>query len=150
MNPSATYNQILKVLRKQHGNGITTNITLDALGKRYFCGVYLGTYPWNKYPINKLPEYGFAIINTDDSSGDGVHWVAVHNYKNTIYIYDSFGRKSTNLLKGFSKLIKKYGKKLVDSKYDAEQADSQEDCGMRCLAWLMIVKCMGVKKALAI
>lgn len=150
MNPQKTYISILKILRKRYGNKATTDTQLTRIGKKYFNNVYIGTYPWDTYPLSNLPEYGFAIINTDDSKKGGTHWVAIHNYKNKMYVYDSFGRITKNILKKFNKRITGKGLKIIDSRRDPEQQGYQEDCGLRCIAWLLIIKSMGIKKALEI
>ena len=148
--PQEIYKKILKILRQRYGNKVKTNTQLDKIGDEYFGGVYNGTYSWDKYPIDKLPEYSFAIINTDKSDQGGEHWVAIHKYKNKIYVYDSFGRHTKNLLKNFNKMVKGAGCDVIDAEYDAEQNDNQEDCGIRCIAFLLIVKAMGIKSALTI
>jgi hypothetical protein len=148
--PHQLYNNILKELRDTFGNKATTNEQLDDIGREYFGGIYIGTYPWDKYPVQLLPNYHFAIINTDDSTKNGTHWVGIHKRNNNIYVYDSFGRHTKNLLKKFNKKMTGKGYYILDSDYDSEQANYQEDCGLRCICWLLIIKGKGIKYALEI
>jgi len=61
------------------------------------------------------PKYG--VYNTMNGP-PGEHWIACYNN----YTYDSFGR---------------------DASQDAEQEESEDDCGQRCIAWLMLCKRYG-------
>jgi hypothetical protein len=149
MTPQTTYKKVLKILRYRYGNGVKTDDELTQIGVHHFGPVYIGTFAYDEYAnmLKKLPAYGFAIVNTDTSNGPGVHWVAIHNHNNKYYIYDSFGRHTKNILNGLYKHIKRCNGTIIDSKYDAEQADYQKDCGIRCISWLLIIKCLGVKQA---
>ena len=83
-DPQTTYKKVLKILRYRYGNGVKTDDELTQIGIHHFGAVYIGTFAYDEYAkmLKKLPEYGFAIVNTDDSKGYGVHWVAIHNHNN--------------------------------------------------------------------
>ena len=56
-------------------------------------------------------------------------------------MYDSFGRPSDKLI-GLGN--------TVDADYDVEQKEIEQNCGQRCLAWLMCIHHYGIDKALLI
>jgi hypothetical protein len=74
--------------------------------------------------------------------------VACIKVKKTLYVYDSFGRQTKYILKKLLKLNK--GTRIIESRRDPEQQGNQQDCGLRCITWLLIAKKHGIKKALTI
>lgn len=78
----------------------------------------------------------FGIINLDDSDEDGSHWIAVaFQAPGHLLVYDSFG----NLHRTPRELIQKYGKSTVTNP-DAEQKLYEDNCGARCMAWLLMAE----------
>ena len=99
---------------------------------------WAGVFPQDKVPqIEKGKCY---IVNLDLDGMSGSHWTGIYGVNNnTPLIYDSFGRKSKNILPVFLKPYKNY----IDVDYDKEQYIRQEDCGQRSLAWLIVCKYYG-------
>lgn len=97
-------------------------------------------------------KQGYYIINTDISSGKGIHWIGCYQTKKTIYLYDSFSRTPTYLLPLFINKIKKKGLKIIttDKNDDEQYGNISQICGQLCAAWLMVVKKLGIRKALTI
>lgn len=94
---------------------------------------FIGVYPRNKIPSHT--NIGDCLI-FNNKSKIGEHWLAlVHGHKH-IYVYDSFGRS-----KEFFNLSDVY--KMTDPK--PEQNIYEENCGARCLAWLMTCDIFGVE-----
>lgn len=87
---------------------------------------------------------GLMIVNNKTRAHGGEHWVAVASKDGTLYVFDSFGRPTKDLIPSLynSKL------KVRDSDYDKDQNVSQTDCGSRCIGWLMLLKEHGVENAL--
>ena len=77
----------------------------------------------------------YAIVNLDDSTQVGSHWVAIVKEKNKTYIYDSFGRKTYKIL---PELVQSGNGIIKETENDAEQGKEMEDCGQRSLASLMV------------
>ena len=77
----------------------------------------------------------------------GSHWVAIYTTAKTFYIYDSFGRHTTNLL---PILNHKLNTKKVKHHTELNKFGTTEICGQLCLAWLCVVKKYGIKKAMTI
>ena len=70
------------------------------------------------------------IINTDNKKG--VHWIACYKYRNKIFCYDSFDRDIKTLSQFWSK-----NKNLINANKDRDQSCTEENCGARCVAWLI-------------
>jgi hypothetical protein len=109
---------------------------------------YLGTFPVDVSAavIAKrsllFPTSSF-IINVDNSSESGSHWLSVIKDKNGVFhIYDSFARGLKKLIPKFLKTVKhKYVKLNVKS----DQKDSEDNCGQRSLSVLIFHKKYGIK-----
>lgn len=91
-----------------------------------------------------------AIINVDMSGDSGSHWCSLYKTATSMCIYDSYARPTEDLMPVLYKNIEKANLKVKDSKYDAEQSDDSEVCGILCLAWCDIALDLGVRKALQI
>ena len=142
------YIDILKLLRKRFTNKVLWTDDINHIMRLFFGNQALPTVPYDYYNPNN--EVSYCVINTDSSKENGEHWVAVYKKRNKLYIYDSFGRKTNNILKEFYNKMTKHGFKIIESKRDPEQADKQEDCGLRCVSFLLVVKYCGVDRALEI
>jgi len=100
---------------------------------------------------NAKIKAGYYIINTDVSSGKGIHWVGCYQTKTRCYLYDSFSRQPKNLLPHFiKKLDAKNIKVFQADKTDKEQYGDTEVCGQLCCAWLSVIKQLGIRKAMNI
>jgi hypothetical protein len=132
---------------KELGNHALNTTELNNMGKHLFRSKYLGTVPQDNVTFGKS---GYMIVNTDTSKGKGKHWVALYITPKTVYVYDSYGRKTSTLLKVLTRQAKLRKIKLVDSRRDAEQANNTVVCGHMSLAWLTVVKMMGIRQALKI
>lgn len=123
------YREFLIELEKELGSGTTYSTDLDRVGKQLFKDEWRGVFAVD----DNLPTEGCFLVNTDKRGGEGEHWLAVRNG----YYYDSFGRKANSFFPGSN---------FQESPdYDAEQAKKEENCGCRCLAWLLCAKYFGKK-----
>jgi hypothetical protein len=91
----------------------------------YFRGVYMK----DQLP-NKIQKYESMIINLDNSSGPGTHWVCFFKKDKAINYYDSFGVKPP------SELIKYFGKNVIHYNIEKNQNFDQVICGHLCLKFL--------------
>lgn len=106
----------------------TDNVQLDKLMKNRLENYgYLGTFGRSDAPKHTKPGDCF-IFNIEDHPGE--HWLAYIHSKDTkhIYIYDSFGRanKTFHLPKSYKQ-----------SEKTPEQGIEEQNCGARCVSWLM-------------
>ena len=85
----------------------------------------------------------YFIINTDISTGQGVHWVSLIIHKKRLYGFDSYGRDLNKLL-----MLRKL--KIKNSDRDVDQRRLQTDCGQRSMSWLIVVDRYDIDTALLI
>lgn len=140
------YNKVLKQIESMLGtDGSTYTDQLNKIGKEILGDKYVGTFSSDKIP-QLTDKHPYAIINLDDSSSPGSHWVAIAQKNNIYYVYDSFGRKSSTILPSL-----KGGKfKIKDSDRDVEQDILEENCGQRSMSWIVVFDQFGKKLALLI
>jgi len=134
--------KILTLFRKKYGRGAQPDSTLREMGKEYIGSRFKGVYPWDTMP--KLPNNSYAVINTDDHNGGGVHWVGVYSANNKYYLFDSFGRQPDNILHPFVQKQEGMGKQIINLNKTVDQANKQEDCGLRSIAMLILAKKYGI------
>lgn len=85
---------------------------------------------------DKLPKHIWknetGIVNLDDSSGDGTHWVCYKKLLNTVYYFDSFGNLPP------PQELQLYFKHVKDVLYNFNrwQMENTNVCGHLCLDFL--------------
>lgn len=122
------YNNILDAIQYKMNSNSTTNTNQLLMWGFILFDVerFIGVFARNTIPTMRNGES--CIVNTDVSSGMGVHWVAVIRHDFKYIIYDSFGRKHVTLdLKNIL---------LPDA--DSEQGKIETNCGQRCLAFIQL------------
>lgn len=130
------YKFFLKKICSELGTGITNTKQLMNKGRDLFGDLFRGVYPSDMIP--SLISGQCLIFNLDKRNQPGTHWCAMYKHGRSVYYYDSFGRK---VLKGAGAL---------SSDKDVEQKMTENNCGQRCLAWLICVYLLGIDKALLI
>jgi hypothetical protein len=143
------FHSLVPKYHKLLGKGGTNNHQLDVLGEKIFGKEWRTVSDQKAYDLSKPRKRSFSIIN-NDFRGSGQHWLAVYHTPTTIYVWDSFGRAPEAIVPVLKKRAAKAGTKYVANDRDAEQADAQEDCGARCLAWLECVKTFGIRSAMKV
>jgi hypothetical protein len=127
------YNNILYSITKKLKNSNTTNTTeLHDMGKKMFGNKFSGVFPVDK--LKFINNSIYAICNLDNSNQIGSHWISVIKHNNSYLVYDSFGRKSSQILPS----LVNNGLILLDTEYDPEQAIDEENCGQRSLSAIYI------------
>tara|TARA_R110000772_G_scaffold106125_2_gene207955 strand:+ start:2359 stop:2811 length:453 start_codon:yes stop_codon:yes gene_type:complete len=141
------YNEILHMVGKKYlPRSTTTLLQLDNVCNELFGTKFMGTFPSDMLPVLD-DERPYAIINVDKAGMSGSHWVALVKNKKTVYVYDSFGRPTKNLIPS---VLTSGNGKVRDADYDAEQNTNETDCGARCVAFLVFVERYGIKDAMKI
>lgn len=140
------YEEVLaKIESKMGTRDETTTGELVKQGKRMFGGKFQGVWARNQIPFFDFGPGDFGIANTDNDNQAGTHWVAVargKTLKNVYYVYDSFG--SENPLR----LSRKRRRQVVNADTgDREQRVREDNCGQRCLAWLVVFHDIGEEYA---
>lgn len=137
------YDQILKSVVMKIGDDTTYDRQLNGYGKAKLGVKFRGVFPSDAIPkLNDLSRY--AILNLDRSSEPGSHWVALAKENNHSYFYDSFGRKATKIIPN---LVYSGNGRIINTDLKAEQKVSENDCGARSLAWLILFDKYGSKIA---
>ena len=136
----------VKSLEQKIGSGVTNTTQLNFICKSLFGDKYHGTYSSNQLP-NLSAKKPYAITNVDNSKQRGSHWVAIFRdpVKRKYMLFDSFERPTRSLIPS---AYKKY--KPVDTDYDVDQRDNQDDCGQSCVSFLRICDELGWNYALTI
>ena len=141
------FNDNLKIAHDILGKSVTLTSQLDKAGKTFFKNRYIGTFAADEIPDNFICDdnYQYMIVNNETRDHGGEHWVAVANTSGVLHVFDSFGRPTKDLIPSL------YAMGTVkDSDYDKDQKETQEDCGSRCIAWLMLFDKYGAENALLI
>ena len=124
---------------------ITKILSNNNLTKTVFRGVYACDV------IPSIDESTYAIIvNTDNSSKPGSHWILLYVTDQTIYFYDSYGRNINSDM--FPKDFTQYIAKFVDGKtinYNSQiiQGLTSNVCAQHCM-YFLFEKCLHVKNIL--
>jgi hypothetical protein len=99
---------------------------------------FLGCFPSDKIP--KPSKYPMAlIINEDPSIGNGTHWVAAYiKNKDTIYYFDSYGKKPITVIQYYLQNFKNIEKNKIRF-----QSLLSQNCGYYCI-YFVIFSCLNV------
>lgn len=155
------YNLVLaEIIYPLVGKKVTFGQDLTKAGLKLFGQNYMGTFASDQIPnsLGKVPGTGkdatgtrwidsanvtgksplYLIANLDDSNMPGSHWISLCYDVGTklIWVYDSFGRKTGDILPLLAKQFGKKNLRMADD--DAEQKLTEDDCGARCLAFIYI------------
>lgn len=110
------YHGVLGRVRREFGSKETSNVELEKMLEHY--GLHPGEVgPRNLYKGKGKGGAKYGVYNTDDTP-PGTHWFAACNG----YAYDPLGD---------------------DSSRTQEQPDKAQDCGQRCVAYLILCKELG-------
>jgi len=111
----STYDRILDQVRGRYGDQITSDADLRSMLEYYKISPYV---VGSKTDFNTLADkpkpIAHGIFNTDPAP-PGTHWFAVYDG----YVYDPLGD---------------------DQSRTQEQPDEADDCGQRCVAYLLMCK----------
>ena len=128
----ALYDLILAdIIEPMIGNKTTFMSDLLKCGKKLMNNEFLGVFASDKIPVNKN---GYCIVNLDDSSQPGSHWVAIGFIDGKQYLYDSFGRHSDKIIRGG---------KYINTENDVEQSTYETNCGARSMSAILILYLFG-------
>ena len=136
------FNELKDRIIKIWGNKALYDNQITDIGQQLLGKKYVGTFPIDRVPLSGSDKY--MIANVDGSGFPGSHWVAVFLKGDTIYVYDSFARKSKKLLKPLHDKAKKYKKNIIDINAKSDQKNHTEICGAISLSFLYIVHKYGI------
>ena len=106
-------------------------IIKDKYARKNFCGIF----PIDHLPKIKLTHDCSFIVNTDYSTGRGIHWVAIFAPKNGIIEYfDPFGKKPVN--EEIFEFIKLNSPDYIFNKKQIQNLSSMK-CGLFCIFYIL-------------
>ncbi|KAL6253549.1 hypothetical protein P5V15_001059 [Pogonomyrmex californicus] len=95
----------------------------------YFRGVFMR----DALPISGARRNENGIVNLDDTTGPGTHWVAYAKRNNRVVYFDSFGN-----LRPPKELIRYFGDDAtIEYNRTSYQTYDQSVCGQLCLWFLL-------------
>jgi hypothetical protein len=127
------------------GRGPLDDKTIDWVARAEFGRRWGGVSPQSAW---RPRRDRFYVVNTALSpSSPGVHWVGVYvSPRGIVHVYDSFGRNVRRLLWRVGKTASRWGAgPLNGTDPDAEQRGNSAICGHASLAWLIIVRDLGIR-----
>ena len=132
MSAEAFYRQCLQQIERKMGNKGTGESEIEQMSDFFlrnptrWKGVFALNEPWRK-------TGGYRVVNLEPRGNRGEHWVGVANN----LIYDSFGRNRVVEIREHKLGIRPFGEYSYTAP-DAEQLKQEDNCGQRCIAWLMV------------
>jgi hypothetical protein len=142
------FNDILrKDVYPEVGDGETEDSQLLAAGRKLIGRGFMGVFASDEIPKFPTRGNGYCIVNVDDHTKPGSHWLAVAKHGGCVYFYDSFGRSVDQILPTLKQASTGQGLALMAKKSRPEQRRDQSDCGARSLAWLLLFKRFGPRVA---
>jgi hypothetical protein len=141
------YNQYKIDLIKLLGHGKTGSRSVDALGHTAFGARWGGVFGHDEVQ----PSPGkFYLINTSKSNQKGAHWLAMVTTRSHAFLYDSFSRSVSRLVPQLVKRLSESGFSPIFDRHRQEQYGESNLCGQIALAWLLVVRDLGLLRARAI
>jgi hypothetical protein len=138
-----------ELLIERFGRGPMADDVLNTFGQWAFGDTWGGAMGQDSVPT-PLPRDKYYVVSTSKTpNSPGVHWMGMRvTQSGTGYVYDSFARSSAKLLPELRSRRKKGAAALKDAdRKDAEQRGASAVCGQLSLAWLLVARDLGVKRA---
>jgi hypothetical protein len=149
MAHSIAHNLFLKYKKQLIGElgskGLYTD-QINRIGRDAFGSHWGGAKPYDRV---KLEPNKYYVINTSSSGHAGIHWMALRTTANNAYIWDSYNRNPNKLV---PKLIKSleahdFQPEPVDN-HPHDQKGQSTVCGHLSLSFLLVVRDLGIRRAL--
>ena len=111
-------------------SGATTNVQLNEFARRMRVPYFRGVFMRNALPTSGVRRNESGIVNLDDATGPGTHWVAYAKRNNRVVYFDSFGN-----LRPPKKLVRYFenGATTIEYNRTSYQTYDQSFCGQMCL-----------------
>ena len=140
-------------LIRRLGRGPLSTDTIDSQGRALFGSRYGGSGGQDDI---KLEPGRFYVVNTSYTrNSPGYHWVAIAvGRTGIVHMYDSYARSGARILSRLASRVRKSGgsgRRVSSSdRSDKEQMMNSAVCGHLSLAWLVVVRDLGLRQALLI
>ena len=126
------------------GDDTTFMQDLEKVGRGLFGRKWGGVWPSDRIPTLTAAK-PYAILNVDKSGLPGSHWVAIAKDGPGVFMYDSFARPAKSLIPNLK--LSGNGPVRAEVAADVEQAEAENNCGPRALAWLAVADILGLPAA---
>ena len=140
------FNKTKKKIINRWGKSALDNQEVQKIGEEYLGNKFKGVYPSDRLEFKP----GYYIINVDKFGEMGSHWVGIIIKNKTMYVYDSYARKTNKLINHLYDKAKKLKYKIVDINKKSDQHPKSEVCGGISISWLSTVDKYGMKAGKAI
>jgi hypothetical protein len=134
-----------------YGRGPLDSDQIGEFGIEAFGGSWRGVS--GQETVKTPMKAGYYIVNTSKTAkSPGHHWCGLYvTSAGKGYTYDSFARSGAKMLSELGGRRKKGSGAFVDSdRKDAEQRGASAVCGHLSLAWLLVVRDLGIRSAILI
>ena len=120
-----------------------TNVQLNELARRMRIPYFKGIFMRNTLLTSGACRNKSGIVNLDDATGPGTHWVAYAKRNNRVVYFDSFGN-----LRPPKELVQYFGNGATTIEYNrtSYQTYDQSFCGQMCQRFLQTVDAREFKK----
>lgn len=121
--------------------------TLDKIGRAQFGPAWGGVWPVDRVKLKPNMAY---IVNTDPHDKPGEHWIAVWTSATRAYIYDSYGRSPKRIVSRLLASMNRDGFQLGGTNRVARMEQigyTSQICGCLAMAWLLVVRDLGIRRA---
>lgn len=133
------YQHLLRITKTMVGNKTTFGTDLNRTARQLFGKRFAGVFMSDKIPAHlQMANPRYAIINLDDSTEPGSHWIAVARTSwvtKKLLVHDSYGR-----INQVPPMIMRLYPRSVVTDPDVEQGLRETNCGARALAWLLMME----------
>lgn len=104
---------------------------------------FLGTFPCDKLPTNIGQSVFGLVVNTEDHTQPGGHWLAIYSSSllEPVEYFDSYGNEPTN--KYIKDFIQNTPNRLQQHSGKQVQQVFSASCGLHCVYYL-VNRCMGI------
>ena len=151
LDAEARFRTYKDALVRIYGRGPLDSNMIEQFGIEAFGGSWRGVSGQER--VKTPMKAGYRIINTSRTANNpGVHWLGVYTTSaGRTYTYDSFARSGAKMLSELGGRRKSGSGGFTDSdRKDAEQRGASAVCGHLSLAWLLVVRDLGIRSAILI
>ena len=135
------FNKTKREIIKKWGNHALDNQEVHEIGKELLGDKFKGVFPSDRLEFKP----GYYIINSDKSGMPGSHWLGIIIKNKTMYVYDSYARKTNKLINHLYDKAKKLKYKIVDINKKSDQKNSSQVCGPISISFLLTYNKFGIK-----
>ena len=143
------FRKVKAALIRRLGRGPLSSDTIDAQGRALFGSRYGGS--GGQDTIKLEPDHYYVVNTSYTRNSPGYHWVAIAV---THHMYDSYARSGARILARLASRVRKNGgsgrRVSTSDTSDKDQMMNSAVCGHLSLAWLVVVRDLGLRQALLI